>query len=61
MAEGTIYSPIPFFYEKPISSPTMEEIENMSDKDFSERAYSWRGREVILRNLQIQKKGDEPC
>ena len=61
LTEGTIYSPIPFFYEKPISSPTKEEIETMSDKDFSERAYSWRGREVILRNLQIQKKGDTQC
>ena len=61
LAEGTIYSPIPFFYEKPISSPTTEEIESMSDKDFSERAYSWRGREVILRNLHISKKGDGAC
>ncbi len=61
MEAGTIYSPIPFFYKKTISSPTTEEIENMSDKDFSERAYSWRGREVILRNLHIEKKGDEPC
>ena len=61
MAAGTIYSPIPFFYEKPISSPTTEEIKNMSDKDFSERAYSWRGREVILRNLRLREKGDTQC
>ncbi|MBE6698634.1 MAG: epoxyqueuosine reductase [Ruminococcaceae bacterium] len=61
MATGTIYSPIPFFYEKPISSPTTEEIKNMSDKDFSERAYSWRGRETILRNLRICEKGDTQC
>ena len=61
MAAGTIYSPIPFFYEKPISSPTTEEIKNMSDKDFSERAYSWRGRETILRNLRICEKGDTQC
>ena len=60
-AAGTIYSPVPFFYEKPISSPTTEEIENMSDKDFSERAYSWRGREVILRNLRLHEKGDTRC
>ena len=61
MAAGTIYSPISFFYEKTISSPTTEEIKNMSDKDFSERAYSWRGREVILRNLRLREKGDTQC
>jgi epoxyqueuosine reductase QueG len=61
MAAGTIYTPIPFFYENTLSSPTAEEIKNMSDEDFAQRAYSWRGREVILRNLQIQEKGDTQC
>ncbi len=58
---GSIYSPIPFFNEHTLPSPTIEEIENMSDEDFAQRAYSWRGREVILRNLRIQKKGDSQC
>ena len=58
---GTIYSPIPFFNENTLSSPSVKEIENMSDKDFAQRAYSWRGREVILRNLRLGEKGDKQC
>ena len=58
---GTIYSPIPFFYKDTIPSPSAEDIENMTDEDFAKRAYSWRGREVILRNLRLRKKGDTQC
>lgn len=58
---GTIYSPIPFFNENTLPSPTAEEIENMSDTDFAAHAYSWRGRETILRNLRLFEKGDTQC
>ena len=58
---GTIYSTVPFFNENPIPSPSAEDIEAMTDADFSARAYSWRGRETILRNLNIIEKGDTPC
>ena len=58
---GSIYSPIPFFNENTLSSPSVEEIENMSAADFATRAYSWRGRETILRNLRLCKKGDTQC
>ena len=58
---GTIYSPIPFFAENTLSSPTVENIENMTEEDFAKRAYSWRGREVILRNLRLREKGDTQC
>ena len=58
---GTIYSPIPFFNNDTLPSPTSEEIENMSDADFASRAYSWRGRETIMRNLHIREKGDIQC
>ena len=58
---GTVYSTIPFFYEDTLPAPTKEDIESMSDQEFLQRAYSWRGRETILRNLKIQKKGDTPC
>ena len=58
---GTVYSTIPFFYEDTLPAPTKEDIEGMSDQEFLQRAYSWRGRETILRNLKIQKKGDTPC
>ena len=58
---GTIYSQIPFFNQHTLPSPSTEEIENMSDKDFLERAYSWRGKETILRNLRLHEKGDTSC
>ncbi len=58
---GTIYSQIPFFNEETLPSPTAKEIENMSDAEFSARAYSWRGRDTILRNLRLCKKGDTSC
>ena len=60
-ASGSIYSPISFFYQDAIPSLTVKEIENMSEEDFSRRAYSWRGRDVILRNLHLVKKGDTQC
>lgn len=58
---GTIWSPIPFYNENTLAAPTAEDIENMSDTDFSARAYSWRGKETILRNLKIHEKGDTLC
>jgi epoxyqueuosine reductase QueG len=50
---GSIYSKIPFFNENLTPVLDSETIEKMSDEDFSERAYSWRGKSVIKRNLHI--------
>lgn len=58
---GTIYSPIAFFKENTLPDPSAEKIEAMSDAEFSARAYSWRGRETILRNLKLHEKGDTRC
>ncbi len=49
----TIFSPLPFFSESVLPSPTAEDIEKMSDEEFSARAFSWRGRACILRNLSL--------
>ena len=57
-SDGTVYSPINFFNENAISYLTYEKIADMSDGEFEKRAYSWRGRETILRNTEIAKKGD---
>jgi epoxyqueuosine reductase QueG len=51
----SIYSPIEFFNKNATPYLTYEEIEAMSDEEFSQRAYSWRGRETILRNLRSEK------
>lgn len=55
IASRTILSPIPFFKEQAISHLTEEKIVRMSDEEFLSCAFSWRGREVPLRNLQILK------
>ena len=51
--EGSSETPIEFFKARRTPFLTAELIENMSDEEFSERAYSWRGREVIKRNLGL--------
>ena len=48
---GSIFSKIAYFSDNAIPHLTKELVENMSDDEFSKRAYSWRGRSVILRNL----------
>ena len=52
-AAGTLYSRIPFFNEAAIPHLTADRINAMSEAEFHARAYSWRGRAVILRNLAL--------
>ena len=54
--DGTIYSPIEFFNEELTPYLTKDIIEDMSDEEFAGRAYSWRKKETILRNLEILSK-----
>lgn len=56
---GTVTSPIPFFHENPIPALTYRRIQDMTDESFSERAYAWRGRHVILRNLSVTEQSNE--
>lgn len=50
---GSIYTDIDFFLRDNTPLLSRELIESMSDKDFGVRAYSWRKRSTILRNLKI--------
>ena len=50
---GTIYTDIPFFKTNLTPNLTKCIVEEMSDEEFSRRAYSWRKKETILRNLTI--------
>ena len=52
-SNGTIYSKIDFFNEDLTPTLTSELIENMSNEEFKSRAYSWRGKNTIIRNLEI--------
>lgn len=53
---GEIFTKIPFFCEKLLPRPTADDIFSMDNAEFSERAYSWRGRECILRNICLLEK-----
>lgn len=44
-------TPIEFFYKDIIEKIDIDMIENMSKDEFSRRAYSWRGKKTLLRNL----------
>lgn len=64
LKRGTLFTNIPFFKEKRIYALTYRLVSEMSDEEFSERAYSWRGRETILRNLSIYENRpmeDDTC
>lgn len=50
------YTPIEFFKTGQILTLTSEAVEQMSDEEFASRPFSWRGREVILRNLDSQAR-----
>ena len=54
---GSIYTPIEFFYERRLEKIDIDLLNGMSDEDFSARAFSWRGKETIARNLKILKEG----
>lgn len=55
---GTIYSPIPWFSEEIITHLSTEQLDDMTDEAFEARAFSWRGRKTILRNLLLKEKNN---
>ncbi len=52
-ANGTLMTQIPYFYQDRMAKLSSAAIQNMSEEDFLTRAFSWRGREVLLRNLSL--------
>lgn len=48
---GTLYQIPAFFREYRLPHLTVDLLDRMDDNDFAERAYAWRGRSVIRRNL----------
>jgi epoxyqueuosine reductase len=48
-----IRTPIEFFHEARIEGLTKEILLDMNEDEFSERAFAWRGRKTLLRNLDI--------
>ena len=56
LAEGTLFSPIPYFQEQTIARLTTDRLDRMDDPEFESRAYAWRGRETVRRNLEILER-----
>jgi epoxyqueuosine reductase QueG len=56
LREETIYTSVPYFTESILSHLSTDALDAMSSEDFSERAYAWRGRPTIRRNLLLLAK-----
>ena len=46
-------TPIPFFYGARLARVSRETVLAMSEEEFARRAFAWRGKETLLRNLDI--------
>ncbi len=51
-----VATPIDFFRGQLIPSLTSPVIDSMGEEEFKARAYSWRGKGTVARNLEILKK-----
>ncbi len=51
-------TPVPFFREQLTPYVTAAEIRAMPEEDFKARAYAWRKRETIVRNLDLLEKDE---
>ncbi len=49
-------TPIPFFYTDPVYNLTRDTLDKMDKAAFRSRAFSWRGRGTVERNLDILKE-----
>ena len=48
-----VFTPIDFFMEKRISFLTKDILDSMEKDEFRSRAFSWRGKQPLLRNIAI--------
>ena len=55
-AEST---PIEYFREERIPRLSREIIDGMSNEEFASRAFSWRGKNTVIRNLSLFENGDK--
>lgn len=51
MNEKALFSPIDYFKDTYLDNVSTELIESMDDEEYSKYAFSWRKKEVILRNM----------
>ncbi|MBQ8321768.1 MAG: epoxyqueuosine reductase [Clostridia bacterium] len=51
--QNPVKTPIEFFYRDRIDTLTADSLSSMSKEEFSKRAFAWRGRKTVERNLEI--------
>ena len=58
---GTLRTNIPYFTEKRLTKVTADSVAAMTDEEYRSYPFSWRKREVLMRNLRLIEngKGDE--
>lgn len=52
-------TPLEFFYNSRITELTSELLDAMSEDEFSKRAYAWRGKKTIKRNLEYYENANK--
>lgn len=58
-SRGLEETPIPFFKEALVPYLTLDILRGMGDSEFGSRAYAWRGRNTVERNLRLFDKKAE--
>ncbi len=58
---GIHSTPVDFFRQDRIPFLDLEAITDMDDREFNRRAYSWRKRETILRNIKLTDREHSAC
>lgn len=59
ISSGTIFSGIDYFGNSHIDKMTAKLLSRMSDEEYASYTFSWRKREVMLRNLKIKGDSDD--
>lgn len=55
--KNATYTPIEFFKNDVITLLDRHTLDSLSDEDLKKRPFAWRGREVILRNVDLYEGG----
>ena len=54
-------TPVAFFRDGRIEELSRAALDSMSDAEFKSRAFSWRGRKVLERNLDLLENANDNC
>ncbi|MBR3805668.1 MAG: epoxyqueuosine reductase [Clostridia bacterium] len=54
-------TPVKFFYDDRIDNLTTEILSSMTKPEFEKRAFAWRGRKTVERNIEILNHAEDLC